>query len=221
MNKSRKKLKKTSNKIENTSPSSTSILKQLYAWIQSTHKLLIAIVAISTFLVAGYNYLKKEYIFDKDKKLLVGNWSNDTEYILNWADLELEENQPSILMIFDEIDDGSITGSILSNALCDAEPITFAIIIESDKPSIFNLFVNRVFTIKKLFHGKFIKIIELELISTKKNTIKFKKVYDVTGSLPEYIHLAKDLPKFEENWDEMEIYCAQSTRKFFRQINKK
>lgn len=168
----------------------------------------------------SYKRFRNIYIYDDS--FLAGNWSNDTEYLLGSAGMNLWESQETLAMSLNVNEDGSIIGSILSKNICYANPITWIIIIESEPHSLLNLIKSRRFFIKRLHDNRFEKIAELKLISEDKKfgTIKFERVNDITGSIPKYIHLAKDLPKFQENWNELESNCVEATALFYKKLFK-
>lgn len=169
----------------------------------------------------SYKEFKKEYLYDK--VFLDGDWSTDAEYILNSGDMGLNVEQPVMTMRLSVGDDGEVIGGILSKEICDALPITWVISIGSKAPNLSNLLLDRRFFVKQLHGGEMEVVAELKLVSEDKNnnSIKLKRVSDTTGAIPEYIYLGKNLPKFKENINFLEKYCADSSKRFFKDaINK-
>ncbi|EAB9380026.1 hypothetical protein CYI03_25405 [Salmonella enterica subsp. enterica serovar Give] len=50
----------------------------------------------------------------------------------------------------------------------------------------------------------------------KHKSITFEVVDDPARMLPKKLTVAKDLPKFEENYNYLQEYCANSTLEFFK-----
>ncbi|CAD5460795.1 hypothetical protein RJL04_004445 [Salmonella enterica subsp. enterica serovar Infantis] len=157
------------------------------------------------------------------REFLTGKWSTDAEYIINSGDLGLDKPQ-SIMTIQLFVDkDGSIDGEFISEGLCDAMPLTWNITFNSDSPSLINFIFARKFQIRQLVNGAMDKspvVATLKLVDEdhKHNSIVFDVVNDSTGTLPKQITLAKNLPKFEENYKYLQSYCANSTEKMYEKM---
>lgn len=157
------------------------------------------------------------------KKFLTGKWSTDAEYIINSGDLGLDKPQPVLTIQFTVDDDGSIDGELISEGLCDAMPLTWNITLNSDSPSLMNFIFPRTFQVRQLVNGAMNKspvVATLTLVSEdhKNNVLTFDISSDSTGTLPEQITVAKDLPMFEENYNYLQNYCANSTKMFYEKI---
>lgn len=155
------------------------------------------------------------------KEFLTGKWSTDAEYIINSGDLGLNKEQPLVIIQFIANPDGSIDGEIISEGLCDAMPITWNITLNSEPPSVINFIVPRKFQVRQLIGGSMDKspiVATLKMIAEdrKHNSITFDITNDVTGTLPNQLTVAKNLPKFEENYKYLQNYCADSTAKFYK-----
>lgn len=157
------------------------------------------------------------------KTFLTGKWSTDAEYIINSGDLGLDKPQPLIIMQLAVADDGSIDGEIISEKLCDAMPLTRNITLNSDSPSLINFILDRRFQVRQLVNGAMDKspvIAKLKLVAEdhKYNSITFDIVNDATGTLPKQLTVAKDLPKFEENYKFLQGYCDNKIEKFYESL---
>lgn len=157
------------------------------------------------------------------KEFLTGKWSTDAEYIINSGDLGLDKQQPLVTIQLVVDDDGSIDGEIISEALCDVMPLTWNITLNSDSPSLKNFVFDRKFQVRQLINGTMDKspvVATLKLVTEdrKHKSITFDVVSDATGTLPKQLTVAKDLPKFEENYNYLQDYCANSTKKFHEKL---
>lgn len=157
------------------------------------------------------------------KEFLTGKWSSDAEYIINSGDLGLDKPQPIMTIQLSVDEDGSIDGEFISEGLCDAMPLTWNITFNSVSPSIINFVFARKFQIRQLVSGAMDKspvVAELKLVDEdhKHNSITFDVVNDFTGTLPKKITLAKNLPKFDENYEYLQSYCLNSTKKMYEKM---
>lgn len=166
-------------------------------------------------LPESYEQLKKNYLYDS--VFLSGNWSTNSEYVANSADLGLDAQQPIIVMSMAADDDGSITGEIMSEKICDALPLTWHINFQSNSPSWINLVKDREFNITQLHNGETETVATLKLDSKneKFGSITFNVVSDKTGILPSSITFGKDLPEYESDYKKLQAYCGDSPRKFW------
>lgn len=179
----------------------------------------LAIGVIGLYL--PYRGELKETLYQKE--FLTGKWSTDAENIINSGDLGLNKQQPLVTIQFVVDSDGSIDGEIISEALCDAMPLTWNITFNSEKPSILNFLFSREFHVRQLVNGSMDKspiVATLKLVDEdrKHNSITFDIINDATGVLPKQLTVAKDLPKFEENYKYLQNYCADSTTNFYKKI---
>lgn len=157
------------------------------------------------------------------KEFLTGKWSSDAEYIINSGDLGLDKPQPIMTIQLSVDEDGSIDGEFISEGLCDAMPLTWNITFNSVSPSIINFVFARKFQIRQLVSGAMDKspvVAELKLVDEdhKHNSITFDVVNDFTGTLPKKITLAKNLPKFDENYEYLQSYYLNSTKKMYEKM---
>lgn len=166
---------------------------------------------------SSYQELKKTYIYDSE--FLTGQWSTNAEYLANSGDLGLDPSQPKITLSLGASEDGSASGEIMSEAICDALPLTWSITLETDTPEFRDFFFNRKFYLKQLHDGRMQTVATLELVSEdrKHGSIKFKIVNDGTFALPKQITLAKNLPQYEEDFKELSNYCGESPMKFWKE----
>lgn len=175
----------------------------------------VAIAAAGLYL--QYRNELNEALYNKE--FLTGKWSTDARYIINSGDLGLDKAQPLVTIQLVVDDDGSIDGEIISETLCDAMPLTWNITLNSDSPSLKNFVLARKFQIRQLINGTMDKspvVATLKLVAEdhKHNSITFDVISDTTGTLPKQLTVAKNLPKFEENYNFLQDYCANSTKKF-------
>lgn len=158
-----------------------------------------------------------------EKEFLSGKWSTDAEYVINSGDLGLDKRQPIVTIQLAVDNDGSVDGEIISEKLCDAMPLTWNITLNSDSPSILNFVFARKFQVRQLENGTMDKspvVATLKMVAEdhKHNSITFYVVNDATRSLPKQLTVAKNLPKFEENYKYLQNYCADSTKKFYEKM---
>ncbi|EMW7171708.1 hypothetical protein K6U20_11970 [Vibrio fluvialis] len=160
-----------------------------------------------TNIPRSYSEFKKEFIYTPG--FLDGNWSNNTEYVINGRDFGLEEHQVNIAFELSESDNGAASGQFHLRDLCKYSPLTDLYIIESEKPGFFNLFFDRQFHIKKIAHGQKQTIATLRLVESNKDigTIQFNVVNDHTYTLPKSFKIAKNLPAFDDDVIAMSEYC--------------
>ncbi|HCU75243.1 MAG TPA: hypothetical protein DGS69_06770 [Acinetobacter baumannii] len=177
----------------------------------------VAIGAIGLYL--PYKGEINEALYQRE--FLTGKWSTDAEYIINSGDLGLNKDQPLVNIQFIANSDGSIDGEIISEGLCDAMPITWNITLNSEPPSVINFIAPRKFEVRQLIDGSMDKspiVATLKIVNEdrKHNSITLDITDDATGTLPKQLTVAKDLPKFEENYKYLQNYCADSTKKFYK-----
>ncbi len=163
-----------------------------------------------TSIPNSYKEFKKVYFYDTE--LFKGQWSNNTEHLLGGGELGLDFAQPLITMELDVNEFGEINGGILSKRACDAMPLTWDISIDSPEPGLSAIFFDRHFYIKQLKDDKMQVVAELKISSTdeRKKVITLERVEDRWNIFPEIIRLAKNLPAYERDSNELSEYCAGS-----------
>ncbi|EPS8493755.1 hypothetical protein ACVH8U_002659 [Yersinia enterocolitica] len=170
---------------------------------------------------SSYQQLKKTYIYDSE--FLTGQWSTNAEYLINSSELGLDPSQPKMVLSMQASDDGSASGEIMSEKICDALPLTWDIRLVVDAPTFRDFFSDRKFYLKQLHEGKMQTVGVLKLVreDRKNGSIEFEIVADGTGILPKQIVLAKDLPQYEVDFKELSNYCAESPMKFWKDFYQK
>ncbi|EGR2191077.1 hypothetical protein DZF87_24410 [Vibrio parahaemolyticus] len=150
-----------------------------------------------------------------DSELFKGQWSNNTEYLLGGGELGLDFAQPLITMELDVNEFGEINGGILSKRACDSMPLTLDLSIDSPEPGLSAILFDRRFYIKQLKDDKMQVVAELKISSTdeRKKVITLERVEDRWNIFPETIRLAKNLPAYERDSNELSEYCAGSFQK--------
>ncbi|ELY6345710.1 hypothetical protein SNQ56_002650 [Cronobacter muytjensii] len=169
----------------------------------------------------SYTQFKKIYLYDSE--FLKGDWSTNSEYVANSHDFGLDVEQPKIVMSMEPDKDGSISGEILSEQICDALPLTWYINFQSETPSLLNLFIDRQFFITQLHNGKTQTVATLKLIGENKKfgAVTFKVIRDETKMLPYKITFGKNLPEYKNDYKQLKDYCGDSPRKFWSQYRGK
>lgn len=165
----------------------------------------------------SYSQFKQVYLYDSE--FLKGNWSTNAEYVANSHDLGLDVEQPKIVMSMEPEKDGSISGEIMSEKICDALPLTWYINFQSETPSLVNLFIDRKFVITQLHNGETETVATLKLIDENKKfgAVTFQVISDKTQMLPDKITFGKDLPEYKNDYKQFQDYCGESPRKFWSQ----
>ena len=165
----------------------------------------------------SYAQFKKVYLYDSE--FLKGDWSTNAEYVANSHDLGLDVQQPKIIMSMEPDKDGSISGEIMSEQICDALPLTWYINFQSETPSVLNLFTDRRFYITQLHNGETETVATLKLIDENKKfgSVTFKVISDKGQMLPDKIVFGKDLPEYKNDYKHLQDYCGDSPRKFWSQ----
>lgn len=163
----------------------------------------------------SYSQMKKNFLYDSD--FLTGDWSTNSEYVANSGDLGLNFEQPFIVMNMQSEEDGSISGEIMSEQICDALPLTWYINFESDTPSIMNFFTDRKFRITQLHNGAMETVATMKLDGENKKfgAITFEVIHDSTGVLPTKITFGKNLPEYKNDYKKLQDYCGDSPRKYW------
>lgn len=175
-------------------------------------------------LPESYNQMKKNYL--DDSTFLDGHWSTNSDYVANSGDLGLENQQPLMVMSIQTEKDGSVTGEIMSEGICDALPLTWYINFDSDEPSWIDFFRDRRFKITQLHNGvtETVAVLKLEHKNEKFGAITFEVIKDMTGILPSKIIFGKNLPEYKNDYKKLQDYCGDSPRRFaekYRAILKK
>lgn len=163
---------------------------------------------------SSYKELKKVYFYSGS--YLAGKWSNNGEYLLGSGELGLEHGLPKIIMQIEANEHDEISGEILSEAICEALPITWVISVESPEPGIFSLFSNRNLYIKQLRNNlmETVAIMEITSLDSRKGIISLQRKADPLQILPEKLTLAKNLPAFDEDFNHLSEFCAESPKRF-------
>jgi len=180
---------------------------------------ILGVAIAATGLYLPYRKEINENLYQRE--FLNGKWSNDAEFIINSKDLGLDNDQPLVTAQMAVDNDGSIDGEIISAGLCDGMPLTWNITFNSESPSITNFIIARKFYIRQQIDGAMdtspvVATMKLVKQDRKHNSITFEVVDDPQGMLPNQLTLAKNLPKFEENYNFLQDYCANSTKEFFK-----
>ncbi|SPP31210.1 hypothetical protein ARAF_0323 [Arsenophonus endosymbiont of Aleurodicus floccissimus] len=185
------------------------ILIYLAGFLTSFSGVLDSLVKILTL----YKEFKKTYIYDSE--FLTGNWSTNAEYVINSAELGLLSIQA--------FDDGSASGEIMSEKICDALPLIWYIKLETESPDFEEFFIDRKFYLKQLQKGRMQTVAVLKLIheDRKNGAIQFELIGDDTDVLPKRIVLAKNYPQYKSDFKELSNYCAESPKKFWREYYKR
>ncbi|RPB32590.1 hypothetical protein CYQ91_23540 [Vibrio diabolicus] len=172
-----------------------------------------------TSIPNSYKEFKKVYFYNTD--LYKGRWSNNTEYLLGGGELGLDFAQPLITMELEVNEFGEINGGILSKRACDAMPLTWAISIESPEPGLSSIVFDRRFYIKQLNDDKMQVVAELKVSSVdeRKNVITLERVEDRWNIFPEVVKLAKNLPAYERDTNELSDYCVGSFQRLKDKIS--
>ncbi|EQB2603754.1 hypothetical protein ACYHQC_002904 [Aeromonas salmonicida] len=173
-----------------------------------------------TNIPSSYKEFKKVYLYDAE--LLSGNWSTNTEYLLDGEELGLGLEQPTITMSLNVNEFGEVNGEILSNTVCDALPLTWVISMESPEPGLSSFIFERRFFLKQLKGGKMEIVAEYQLVyvDERKNVIEFERIDDKQNVLPEKFKLAKNLPAYDADFKELSDYCSKSPQRFRERLNK-
>lgn len=169
---------------------------------------------------SSYKELKKTYIYDSE--FLTGHWSTNAEYLIDSVDAGLDPSQPKIVLNMQASDDGSASGNIMSEEICDALPLTWDIKLVADEPTFRDFFFDRKFYLKQLHESRMQTVAVLKLVNEdKKNgSIKFELVGG-GGFLPKEIIFGKDLPQYDHDFKELSGYCAKSPMKFWKDYYQK
>ncbi|VXA77291.1 MULTISPECIES: hypothetical protein [Aeromonas] len=173
-----------------------------------------------TNIPSSYKEFKKVYLYDAE--LLSGNWSTNTEYLLDGEELGLGLEQPTITMSLNVNEFGEVNGEILSNTVCDALPLTWVISMESPEPGLSSFIFERRFFLKQLKGGEMEIVAEYQLVyvDERKNVIEFERIDDKRNVLPEKFKLAKNLPAYDADFKELSDYCSKSPQRFRERLNK-
>ncbi|MEN4670516.1 hypothetical protein ABEH32_07070 [Pantoea agglomerans] len=165
----------------------------------------------------SYSQFKQVYLYDSE--FLKGDWSTNAEYLANSHDLGLDVEQAKIVMSMEPETDGSITGEIMSEKICDALPLTWYINFQSEAPSLLNFFVDRKFYITQLHNGETETVAVLKLIDENKKfgAVTFQVIGDKTQMLPDKITFGKNMPAYKNDYKQLQDYCGDSPRKFWSQ----
>lgn len=160
----------------------------------------------------SYQEFKKVYVYSGSS--LTGSWSNNAEYLLGSGDLGLTPG-PKIVMKIDANEHDEISGEILSEAICDALPLTWVISVESPEPGIFSVFSKRKLYIRQLRNNlmETVAILEIVSIDDRKGVISLQRKLDTLGVFPEKITFAKNLPAFHDDFNFLSEFCAGSPQR--------
>ena len=136
-----------------------------------------------------YEKFKNDYVYDH---FLSGTWSTSTDYVVDHKELNIPYNQT--LFIFDiDVDekDNSINGEVRSPELCNYNPLTDIFRINSDEPSLYNVFFKRKLNIEYLVDGGYepFASFSIENLDKKSGVLTLKKLNDISRVLPDFLYL--------------------------------
>ena len=165
-----------------------------------------------------YEKFKNDYVYDH---FLSGTWSTSTDYVVDHKELNIPYNQT--LFIFDiDVDekDNSINGEVHSPELCNYNPLTNIFRINSDEPSLYNIFFKRKLNIEYLVGGGYepFASFNIENLDKKSGVLTLKKLNDISRVLPDFLYLTNKNKPQEEQISELLKECMNLRSKLIREV---
>ena len=165
-----------------------------------------------------YEKFKNDYVYDH---FLSGTWSTSTDYVVDHKELNIPYNQT--LFIFDiDVDekDNSINGEVRSPELCNYNPLTDIFKINSDEPSLYNVFFKRKLNIEYLVDGGYepFASFSIENLDKKSGVLTLKKLNDISRVLPDFLYLTNKNKPQEEQISELLKECMNLRSKLIREV---
>lgn len=165
-----------------------------------------------------YEKFKNDYVYDH---FLSGTWSTSTDYVVDHKELNIPYNQT--LFIFDiDVDekDNSINGEVRSPELCNYNPLTDIFKINSDAPSLYNVFFKRKLNIEYLVDGGYepFASFSIENLDKKSGVLTLKKLNDISRVLPDFLYLTNKNKPQEEQISELLKECMNLRSKLIREV---
>ena len=156
-----------------------------------------------------YEKFKNNYVYDH---FLSGTWSTSTDYVVDHKELNIPYDQT--LFIFDiDVDekDNSINGEVRSPELCNYNPLTDIFRINSDEPSLYNVFFKRKLNIEYLVDGGYVPFasFSIENIDKKSGVMTLKKLNDISKVLPDFLYLTNKNEPSEEELNDLLEECMK------------
>ncbi|WP_134078995.1 hypothetical protein [Haemophilus haemolyticus] len=165
-----------------------------------------------------YEKFKNDYLYDH---FLSGTWSTSTDYVVDHKELNIPYNQT--LFIFDiDVDekDNSINGEVHSPELCNYNPLTDIFKINSDEPSLYNVFFKRKLNIEYLVDGGYepFASFSIENLDKKSGVLTLKKLNDISRVLPDFLYLTNKNKPQEKQLSELLEDCMNLRSKLIREV---
>ena len=181
-------------------------------------------IGLDSFLGSILNFpehfekFKNDYVYDH---FLSGTWSTSTDYVVDHKELNIPYNQT--LFIFDiDVDekDNSINGEVRSPELCNYNPLTDIFKINSDAPSLYNVFFKRKLNIEYLVDGGYepFASFSIENLDKKSGVLTLKKLNDISRVLPDFLYLTNKNKPQEEQISELLKECMNLRSKLIREV---
>lgn len=197
---------------------------RLFGLFSKKEVVVFCLVAFPLWFLQDFGGIKKtvlDYFYRVDA--WKGNWSNNPDYEI------LEQRNPSVsdgLNSYGKVivrlqpgPGGEVHGDIISEKLCEYQPITWYFFLDSLGPNYLSLGRSRDFELSYLKGGKKQPIAMLRFFiddaqSDSDIVVIRPRAMSQRLSFPQQMGLVRDLPAFDDDVTELNEKCADVTKKF-------
>ena len=181
------------------------------------------LIAFPLWFVKDFSSVKKtvlDYFYRSE--VWSGNWSNNSEYMIleqdNPAVGEGIDNYGKVIVRLQSSTNGEVHGDIVSEELCEYQPITWYFFLDSKGPNYFSLGRSRDFELSFLEQGKKHPVAMLRFYidenSSESDTVVIKPRATAPNlKFPKELGLVKGLPAFDQDVTELNEKCADVSKK--------
>jgi len=193
-------------------------------------KIFAGIFAVITALSVSLYFFSDQIPAALDKyfyrsSLWSGNWSSNTEYtVAPGLSDNLSSTSPKIIIrLKSDAERGSVQGDIISEGLCELQPITRIFYFDSKRPNFLSFGQTRDFQVSYLRAGIKVPVAtvraEIKEPIDELQVLLLKTVESAAdAAFPERIGVAKNLSAFEEDVDYLNKKCADVTLEFYKAL---
>lgn len=193
---------------------------KFFAWTAAA----ITLISVSLYLFSDQIPAALDKHFYRSG-LWSGSWSSNTEYtIAPGLSDHLPADSPKVIVRMKaDPERGTIHGDIISEGLCESNPITWIFYFDSKKPNYLSFGKTRDFEISYLRGGTKVPMAtvraEIQKPTDGTDVLILKTLTSSTGAvLPERFGVAKDLNAFDDDLEYLNDKCADVTAEFYKEL---
>jgi|GEM_PF-7123815 len=154
-----------------------------------------------------------------------GNWSSNTEYTIapGLSDYVSPDSPKIIIRLKSDAERGTVQGNIISEGLCELQPITWIFYFDSKKPNFLSFGRTRDFQVSYLREG--IKVPIALVRAEIQESVEDLQILvlsligpHVGTAFPQVVGVAKNLNAFDEDVEYLDERCADIKARFYKSL---